>query len=101
MSSAAGKWNVTMQTPVGTMKFTWELANESGAWRGRMIGQAPVGDSDLRAISVQGDALAFETTTRSPMGPLELAFNGAVSADSLSGTCTSKYGEFRFSAVRA
>lgn len=99
--SAAGKWNVTMSTPVGTMKFTWDLANENGAWRGRMVGQPPVGDSELRAIREQGDALAFETTAQSPLGPLELAFNGAVSGDTLAGTCSTKYGEFRFAAARA
>lgn len=99
--SAVGKWNVTMSTPVGTMKFTWDLTSENGVWRGRMLGQAPVGDSDLRSIREQGDVVAFETTTQSPMGALELAFNGAVSANTFSGTCSTKYGEFRFSAVRA
>jgi hypothetical protein len=99
--SVAGKWNVTMSTPVGTMKFTWDLANENGTWRGRMLGQAPVGDSDLRSIRVDGEALAFETTTRSPMGPLELAFSGAVSAEAMTGICKTMFGDYRFSAVRA
>lgn len=99
--SVAGKWNVTMPTPVGTMKFTWDLVSESGGWQGRMLGQPPVGDSDLRAIRVDGDALAFETTTRSPMGPLELAFSGSVGADAITGVCKTTYGEFRFSAERA
>lgn len=99
--SAAGKWNVTMPTPVGTMKFTWDFTNENGVWRGKMIGHPPVGDSDLRSIRVDGDALTFETTTRSPMGALELAFNGAMTGDTLTGACATAYGEFRFSAVRA
>jgi len=99
--NVAGKWNVTMDTPVGTMKFTWDLANESGEWRGKMLGQAPVGDSDLRSIRVEGNMLSCETTTRSPMGPLELAFEGAVSADSMTGTCKTKFGGYQFSATRA
>lgn len=98
--SVAGKWKVTMQTPVGTMRFTWDLANEGGAWRGRMLGQPPVGDSDLRSIQVDGDALAFATTTRSPMGPLELEFSGTVAADAMTGVCKTTYGDYRFSAER-
>jgi hypothetical protein len=98
--SVEGKWNVTMQTPLGTLRFSWDLANDGGAWRGRMLGQPPVGDSDLRSISVDGDALAFETTARSPMGPLELAFTGTVAADAITGVCKTAYGEFGFSAAR-
>lgn len=99
--SVAGKWNVTMQTPLGTVRFTWDLTSENGAWRGRMLGHGPVGDSDLRSIQVDGDALTCETTTRSPMGPLELSFSGTVEADALSGVCRTTYGDYAFSGVRA
>ncbi len=99
--SIAGKWNVTMNTPVGTMKFGWELVDEDGAWRGRMIGQGMVKDSHLRDIQVQGDTVSFATTTQSPMGALELTFQGAVAGDALPGVCKTSYGEFAFSAVRA
>jgi hypothetical protein len=99
--SIAGKWHVTMQTPVGTMKFAWDFANDTGGWRGRMIGQGPVGDSELRLVRLNGDALSFETTTKSPMGPLQLTFIGTVMADSMTGTCKTKFGDNQFSAVRA
>jgi hypothetical protein len=99
--SIAGKWNVTMNTPVGTMKFSWDFAQESAGWRGRMIGQGMVKDSDLRDIHVDGDKVSFATTTQSPLGALELEFAGTAAGDSLPGVCKTSYGEFAFSAARA
>lgn len=99
--SVAGKWNVTMNTPIGTLKFVWDLTNEGAQWRGQMTGEAPVGNSELSAINVQGDALSFETTAQSPMGALKLAFSGTAAGDAMQGVCKTKFGDNRFSAQRA
>lgn len=99
--SVAGKWNVTMETPVGTMKFSWDLTNESGEWRGRMIGQGLVKDSELRSIHVEGDSVSFATTSQSPMGPLELSFKGTATADAMPGICATRFGDYQFAAARA
>lgn|SRR5688500_8293728 len=99
--SVAGKWNVTMQTPLGTMKFVWDFANDNGQWRGQMIGQGPIKDSELKDIQVQGDAVSFATTTQSPMGALQLTFEGAVTPETIVGTCKTKFGDNQFSASRA
>lgn len=99
--SIAGRWNVTMHTPIGTMRFAWDFANEAGQCRGRMVGQPPVGDSELSSVQLNGDAVSFETTTKSPMGPLQLAFVGTVAADTMTGTCKTKFGDNAFTAARA
>jgi hypothetical protein len=99
--SIEGRWNVTMDTPVGTLNFTWSFVNENGRWSGRMPGQGVIKDSDLRDIDVRGDAVSFATTTQSPMGPLDLSFTGAPAAHEMPGVCRSRFGEFRFSATRA
>lgn len=99
--SAAGKWNVTMPTPIGTMKFTWDLNESGGAWQGKMFGQPPVKDSDLRAIRVDGAAVSFETTSQTPMGAIQLAFNGTVKDNAMAGTCKTMYGDQQFTATRA
>ena len=98
--SAAGKWNVTMQTPIGTLNFAWDLVDEGANWRGHMTGQPPVGNSELSTIRVEGEAVSFETTAQSPMGALKLAFSGSVNGDSMQGVCKTKFGDNRFSAQR-
>lgn len=99
--SIAGKWNVTMDTPLGTMKFMWDFAETGNQWSGQMLGQGPIKDSELRAIQVQGDCVSFETTTQSPMGALQLTFLGTLGNDSIVGTCKTRFGDNAYSATRA
>ncbi|MGH8175191.1 MAG: hypothetical protein ACREV5_02875 [Steroidobacter sp.] len=96
--SVAGKWNVTMDTPIGTQKFEWDLQQAGDGWTGIMNGQA--GKSDLSGIKVEGDAVGFETRVSSPMGAINLTFNGSVSGDQISGTCKTIYGNTQFTGQR-
>jgi hypothetical protein len=34
--SVAGKWQISMDTPIGTQKFTWDLQQAGAAWKGTM-----------------------------------------------------------------
>jgi hypothetical protein len=98
--SIAGQWAVTMSTPLGTMRFTWEFTNEVGGWRGAMTGQPPVADSELHSIKVADDTVSFQTTTPSPMGALDLAFMGTVANNDMTGTCKTRFGDSAFTAQR-
>lgn len=96
--SVAGKWNVTMNTPMGTQRFEWNLQETGGGWQGTM--QAPTGTSDLKNIKVNADALSFDTRVKSPMGSLDLTFNGAVNGSQMNGDCKTMFGDVQFTAVR-
>jgi hypothetical protein len=98
--SVAGKWQVTMPTPIGTMNFRWEISEGNGAWSGQMTGDPPIGDSELTDIQASGDAIAFGTVVQSPMGALPLTFEGAASSDTMTGTCKTRFGNNPFTAVR-
>jgi hypothetical protein len=50
--SVAGKWQISMDTPIGTQKFTWDLQEAGGAWKGTM--SAPNGSSELGNVQVSG-----------------------------------------------
>jgi hypothetical protein len=96
--SAAGKWQVTMETPIGTQKFTWNLQQSTAGWSGTMQSQA--GSSELKGVRVDGDQVAFESKVNSPMGSIHVAFSGAVAGDRIGGTCKTAYGDMPFSAER-
>ncbi|HEY4367311.1 MAG TPA: hypothetical protein VGN07_08770 [Steroidobacteraceae bacterium] len=97
--SIAGKWNVTMDTPIGTQQFTWDLQESAGAWTGTMNSQG--GLSQLSGVKVEGDKLSFDTKVKSPMGSVNLAFSGAVSGAKVSGICKTMFGDIAFAGVRA
>ena len=96
--SVAGKWNVSMDTPIGRQQFGWDLQENGGAWSGVMDG--PTGRADLKDIRVSGDSVAFDTRINSPMGAINLAFSGAVQGDQISGTCKTMFGNAQFSGTR-
>ena len=99
--SIAGKWRVTMPTPIGTLNFVWDLVEQGGAWRGQMSGEPPVGNSELTGIEVAGDTATFQTTVQSPMGSLPVTFKGTAADDKMTGTCKTRFGDNQFVAVRS
>jgi hypothetical protein len=97
--SVAGKWNVSMDTPIGRQQFGWDIQESGGAWSGVMDG--PTGRAELRQIKVSGENVAFETRINSPMGAIDLNFSGAVAGDQISGMCKTMFGNVQFNGTRA
>ena len=99
--SVAGTWRVTMPTQIGTLQFVWDIAEEGERWRGKMSGQAPVGNSELKDIKVTGGTISFLTTVQSPMGALQVTFTGTAAGENMTGTCKTRFGDNPFTAIRA
>jgi hypothetical protein len=98
--SVAGKWRVTMPTPIGTLKFVWDIVDNGGTWRGQMSGEPPIGNSELTGIQVNGETIGFATTVQSPMGALQVSFKGTAADTSMTGVCNTRFGDNSFTAVR-
>jgi hypothetical protein len=86
-------WNLTMNTPIGTQKFSVDIEG------GSMTSQA--GASKLENVKVDGNAVAFSSTVNSPMGAVALAFSGTINANQISGTCKTMFGDMEFSGEKA
>ena len=94
-----GKWNLTIQTPLGVQSSTLEVASSSGKLTGKQSGAE--GDQEIENGTVEGDTASWSIDITSPM-PLTLTFNGSVSGDSLSGTVKlGAFGESTFAGERA
>jgi len=99
--SVAGTWRVTMPTQIGTLQFVWDIAGDGAQWRGKMSGQPPVGNSELKDIQVSGATISFLTTVQSPMGALQVTFTGTAAGGNMTGTCKTRFGDNQFTATRA
>ena len=96
--SVAGKWNISMDTPIGRQQFTWDLQPAGSSWKGTMVSQG--GPSELTDIRVDGGSVDCRTQVNSPMGAIALAFTGSVSGDQISGTCKTLFGDQKFTGQR-
>jgi quinohemoprotein ethanol dehydrogenase len=97
--TVAGKWNVTMDTPIGVQKFVWDLHSAAGEWRGTM--EAASGRAELADIRVNGERVSFEANVSTPMGAVHVIFDGAVQGDQFTGAGRTKFGDFPFNGQRA
>ena len=96
--SVAGKWNVTMETPIGTQKFVWDLQSQAGAWSGTMA--ASTGTTALTNIEADGQKFSCESDVSSPMGSIHVAFSGEVIGDTVTGSCRTQFGNSAFTGTR-
>jgi len=95
--SAAGTWNVVMQTPIGERKVTLTLQSAGGALTGKMSAEG--GTVDIYEGKVAGDSASWKANIQNPM-PLTLEFSGTVSGDQMSGTVSAAVGSWPFSGSR-
>lgn len=94
-----GKWNLTVNTPMGAQTSTLEVASSGGALTGTQAGAQ--GSQAIENGTVNGDEASWSIDIVSPM-PMTLTFKGKVSGDSLSGTVTlGAFGNSTFMGERA
>jgi hypothetical protein len=100
--SLAGKWKVTIVSPLGPRHCIWEFVEDGQAWRGNMIGRGLIRDSALTSIVVKDGTVTFQTETYGgPFGMIAFTFEGAFNDLTIEGMSISVYGSTPFSAVRA
>jgi hypothetical protein len=78
---------------------TVTLAADGGALSGNFNG--PQGSVDFADGTVEGDSVAWSVKVDAPMGEVNLAFDGVVDGDSISGKLLTPMGESDFSGSRA
>jgi hypothetical protein len=93
-----GKWEITINSPLGAQKATLDLTASGGALTGTQ--QAAQGSGPLENGKVEGDKLSWSAKISSPM-PMTLDFTGTVEGDKLSGSVKAgSFGSFPFTGNR-
>lgn len=83
MTTFAGAWNVTLDTPIGKMAVLFEITESDGVVTGVARSDAETVDFD-DAIAV-GDRLTWSQAVTTPMR-LTLKFDVVVDGDTMTGT---------------
>jgi hypothetical protein len=83
--SAAGTWNMTIDTPIGKQHARLELTeNADGTWQGTSLSIDSGETSSLTDISVNGNDVSWQQAVTKPM-KLNLKCTVTIDGDTLSG----------------
>jgi|SRR5262245_24714915 hypothetical protein len=96
--SAAGTWNLAMQTPIGERKVTLTLQVAGAVLTGKL--SAEDGNAvDIYEGKLAGNAASWKANIKNPM-PLTLEFAGHVDGDRISGTVSAAVGSWPFTGTK-
>lgn len=83
--SAAGTWNLTIDTPIGKQHGRLELSQAAdGSWQGTSVAADTGEESPLTDIKVNGNEVSWHQSVTKPM-KLNLKVNVTIDGDKLSG----------------
>ncbi len=97
--SVDGKWNITINSPMGAQKATLDLKAEGATLTGTQA--AAQGSMAIANGKVDGNNISWAVSITTPM-PMTLEFSGTVTGDALAGNVKAgAFGSFPFSGGRA
>ena len=97
--SVDGKWNITINSPMGAQKATLDLKADGATLTGTQA--AAQGSMAIANGKVDGNTISWAVSITSPM-PMTLEFSGKVEGDALAGNVKAgAFGSFPFSGGRA
>jgi len=95
-----GKYAITLNTPMGKQSGNLTLKADGASLSGN-FSNALLGQADFDGGKVTGDSFEFSVSVNSPMGKLNIGFNGTVSGDKLSAKATTPMGPLDVEGTRA
>jgi hypothetical protein len=94
-----GKWNISVETPIGTRQATLTLSAAGSALTGTQ--SADGGSAAINDGKLDGNKVSWKVAITDPM-PITLEFEGTVEGDKISGHANAgAFGAMPFSGTRA
>jgi hypothetical protein len=98
--SIDGKWNVTVNSPMGAQKSELTFKADGGTLTGSGTGQGGA-SQDIADGKVDGNNVSWKVSITTPF-PMTLEFAGTVAGDNLTGNVKAgNFGSFAFTGTRA
>lgn len=79
LTSPAGEWEMTMDSPMGTRTSILTITDSNGELTGK-------NDSGTFEISTKGNVLSWTSSIETPMGSIQANYSATVEGDSMTGT---------------
>ncbi|WP_420140971.1 hypothetical protein [Sphingomonas sp.] len=99
MASVDGKWNCTVDSPMGPQEFVLTVASDGDRFTGEASGA--IGSKEIADGIVDGDTLKWSMQVSKPM-PVTLTCAATVSGDTLDGSVRAGFlGSFPIHGTRA
>ncbi|HXY95266.1 MAG TPA: hypothetical protein VEP49_22600 [Acidimicrobiia bacterium] len=99
--SADGKWEISMNTPMGAQSGTLDLKEDGSTLTGTMSAAAAPEPMEITDGTVDGDSLTWKAALTQPM-PITLEFSATVDGDKISGDVKlGAFGNATFEGTRA
>jgi hypothetical protein len=96
---ADGKWDVTLNSPMGAQQMSCELTSAGATLAGSL--QSPMGNMDISDGTIDGDKLTWKVAIEQPMA-MTMEFAATVEGDSMSGEAQlGTFGTASFTGARA
>lgn len=96
-AKVGGSWQLTVETPRGSIDQTLTLEQDGGALKGTLSG--PRGDAALEG-KVEGNKVSFTVKRETPNGTFTLEYTGTVDGESMAGTVHSERFDGKWTAKR-
>jgi hypothetical protein len=77
-----GKWDVTLNSPMGEQAMAMELKSDGSSLSGSL--KSPMGAMDITEGSIDGDAVTWKVALEQPMA-MTLEFAATIDGDTMSG----------------
>lgn len=98
MANVDGKWNCTVESPMGPQSFVLTVARDGDTFTGSAEGG--IGGKQIPDGRVEGDTLAWTMQVAKPL-PISLACRATVSGDTLEGSVKAGFmGSFPITGTR-
>ena len=93
-----GVWDLAWDTPMGHIDAVLTIAMDGGKLTGTLDAQDT--KQEIRDCRLKGDKLTFKASAQTPMGKLNLTFEGGVEGDKMSGSIKAMMMKLPFTGAR-
>jgi hypothetical protein len=91
-----GGWDVTIDTPVGVLNAAIDITPDLAG----TMSSGEMGSATLTGVTVEENAVSFQTTIDAQGQSLTLRFSGTIDGDSLAGNFDTDFGAIAVTGVR-
>jgi len=96
--NVSGKWEISLESPMGSMQFTLELSQEGSSLSGKFISQ--FGTTEFTGGKVSGNEIFFTMSINFGGESLDLTFSAVVEGDTMRGNVQGQMGSMEFTGKR-